>query len=126
MDNSFHYVEVCDIPYCSEPDLFYRQRMKVGMSVRELREAACRLFGKRGDELTLRDLKLAFLRMYHLQVNLGGEDHKVTVTKLHGQWILSCDCPSWIFNLSGDRSCRHTDYVEGLISREEEKWRASK
>ncbi len=40
MEFSGPYVEVCDLPYCSEPDLFYRQRMKVGLCVRELRESA--------------------------------------------------------------------------------------
>lgn len=121
MDSS-RYVEVCDLPYCSEPDLFYWQRMKVGLRVRELREEACRLFRKPDDELTVRDLKLAFLKMYPLKVNLGGDDHEVTVKKLKGLWILSCNCRSWIFNLSGHRKCKHTAHVESLMQREEEAW----
>ncbi len=83
MDSS-RYVEVCDLPYCSEPDLRYWQRMKVGLRVRVLREAACRLFRKPNDELTVRDPKMAFLKMYPIKVNLGGDDHEVTVKKLNG------------------------------------------
>jgi len=117
-----HYVEVCDLPYCSEPDLFYWHRMKVGLRVRELRESACRLFGKENDQLTVRDLKLGFLKMYPTKVNLGGDDHEVTVKKLSRCWMLSCNCRSWIFNLSGDRRCKHTAHIENLMQREENRW----
>jgi hypothetical protein len=122
MEFSGHYLEVCDLPYCSEPDLFYWHRMKVGLRVNELRENACRLFGKPNDQLTLRDLKLAFLKMHPIKVNLGGDDHEVTVKKLNGRWVLSCNCRSWIFNLSGDRTCKHTAYIENLMRSEEEGW----
>jgi hypothetical protein len=122
MNFSARYVEVCDLPYCSEPDLFYWHRMKAGLRVRELRENACRFFGKENDQLTVRDLKLAFLKMYPIKVNLGGDDHEVTVKKLNGQWILSCNCRSWIFNLSRDRRCKHTEYIENLMQREEKRW----
>jgi hypothetical protein len=118
---SARYVEVCDLPYCSEPDLFYWQRMKMGLRVKELRESACRLFGKQNDELTVRDLKLAFLKMCPVKVNLGGNDHEVTVSKVNGRWILSCNCRSWIFNRTGDRRCKHTEHIENL-TREEERW----
>ncbi len=123
--NSSHYVEVCDLPYCSEPDLFYWQRMKVGLRVRELRKEACRLFKKANDELTVRDLKLAFLKMCPIKVNLGGNDHEVTVKTVNGVWILSCHCRSWIFNLSGDRKCKHTMHIESLMQKEEEAWGVS-
>ncbi len=113
------YVEVCDLPYCSEPDLFYRGRMKAGLRVRELRESASRLFGKQNDQLTVRDLKLAFLKMCPVKVNLGGNDHEVTVKKLNGRWILSCNCRSWIFDLSGDRRCKHTEHIEKLMKGED-------
>ncbi len=92
------------------------------MRVRELRESAYRLFDKRDDQLTVRDLKLAFLKMHPVRVNLGGDDHEVTVKKLNGRWILSCNCRSWIFNLGGDRRCKHTAYIEELMQREEERW----
>jgi len=117
MDSSdrYRYVEVCDLPYYSEPDLFYWQRMKAGLKVRELRESACRLFGKPNDQLTVRDLKLAFLKLCPVKVNLGGDDHEVTVKKLNGRWILSCNCRSWIFNRAGDRRCKHTEHVESLM-----------
>jgi hypothetical protein len=82
MDFSARYVEVCDLPYCSEPDLFYWLRMKIGLRVKELRESACRLFEKQDDQLTVRDLKLAFLKMYPITVNLGGGDHEVSVKKV--------------------------------------------
>ncbi len=122
MDFSTLCVEVCDLPYCSEPDLFYWQRMKAGLRVRELRESACLFFKKQNDQLTVRDLKLAFLKMYPVKVNLGGDDHEVTLKKLKGSWILACNCKSWIFNLSGDRKCKHTAYIENLMQSEEEKW----
>ena len=86
---SARYVEVCDLPYFSEPDLFYRQRVKAGLRVKELRECACRLFGKQNDQLMVQDLRLAFLKMCPVRVNLGGGDHEVTVKKLNGRWILS-------------------------------------
>jgi hypothetical protein len=121
MEFSTRYVEVCDIPYCSEPDLFYWHRMKARLNVRELRKYACRLFRKENDQLTVRDLKLAFLRMYPIKVNLGGDDHEVTVRKLKGYWTLSCNCKSWIFNLSRDRRCKHTAHIENLMQREEER-----
>ena len=126
MKSSARYVEVCDLPYCSEPDLFYGQRMEAGLRVRELRENACRLLGKENDQLTVRDLKLAFLKMCPVTVNLGGDDHEVTVKKLNGRWTLSCNCRSWIFNLSGDRRCKHTEHVESLMTREEKQWGCGK
>ncbi len=122
MDFSTRYVEVCDLPYCSEPDLFYWSRMKAGLWVRELRESACRFFEKQNDQLTVRDLKLAFLKMCPVKVNLGGDDHEVTVKKLNGRWKLSCNCRSWIFNLSRDRRCKHTEHVENLMTKEEKQW----
>ncbi len=122
MKSSAHYVEVCDLPYCSEPKPFYEARMEAGLRVTELREKACRLFEKPNNELTVRDLKLAFLEMCPIKVNLGGDNHQVTVKKLNGGWILSCNCRSWIFNLSGERKCKHTAYIENLMQKEEEKW----
>jgi hypothetical protein len=119
---STRYVEVCDLPYCSEPDLFYWHRMKARLNVKELRKYACRLFKKENDQLTVWDLKLAFLKMCPIKVNLGGDDHEVTFRKLNGRWILSCNCRSWIFNLSGKRRCKHTEYIEDLMQREEERW----
>ncbi len=120
--DSTHYVKVYDLPYCSEPDLFYWQRMKAGLRVRELRENACRLFQKQDNQLTVRNLKLAFLKMHPVKVSLGGDDHEVTIKKLNDRWILSCNCRAWIFNLSGERRCKHTTYLEDLMQREEERW----
>jgi hypothetical protein len=94
----------------------------VGLRVRELRESACCLFEKQNDLLTVRDLKLAFLKMHPIKVNLGGDDHEVTVKKLNGRWMLSCNCRSWIFNLSGDRTCKHAAHIENLMQTEEERW----
>jgi len=122
MEFSTRYVEVCDIPYCSEPDLFYWHRMKARLSVKELRKYACRLFRKENDQLTVWDLKLAFLKMYPIKVNLGGDDHEVSIKKLKGCWMLSCNCKPWIFNLSGERRCKHTEHIENLMQKEEEWW----
>lgn len=29
---------------------------------------------------------------------------------------LSCDCPRWIFNAAGSRTCKHTDFTLGLLT----------
>lgn len=108
---------VCDLPYFTEPEAFYDRRMENGIHVRELRDFACKLFEKENDALTVEDLKMAFLKMCPLSVNLGGDDHEVTMKKVRGKWILSCNCSAWIFNLSHERTCRHTTYVEGLMKR---------
>jgi hypothetical protein len=123
---SARYVEVCDIPYCSEPVLFYQRRIGVGLRVEGLRVNACRLFEKKDTELTMRDLKLAFLNLYPIKVNLGGDDHEVTVRKLNDRWVLSCNCRSWIFNRNGDRRCQHTEHIENLMAKEEERWEHGK
>jgi hypothetical protein len=96
--------------------------MKAGLRVTELRESACRLFEKQNDQLTVRDLKLAFLKMYPVKINLGGDDDEITIRKLNGRWMLSCNCRSWIFDLRGDRRCKHTAYIENVMQREEERW----
>ena len=119
---SAHYVEVCDIPYCSEPALFYHRRIEARLLVKELREKACRLLDKQDAQLTMRDLKLAFLKLNPIKVNLGGDDHEVTVKKVNGLWILSCNCRSWIFSLKGDRRCKHTEHIENLMAKEENRW----
>jgi len=72
--------------------------MEVRLRVRELRERACGLFEKQNDQLTVRDLKLAFLKMYPVKVNMGGDVHEVSIKKLNGRWALTCNCKSWIFN----------------------------
>lgn len=115
-------VEVCDLPYCSEPDLFFERRMRAGLRVGALREEACRLFEKSNEQLTRRDLKMAFLKMCPIKIELGGDEHEVTVKKYAGTWVLSCNCPAWIFNLSGQRICKHTNYVENLMRKEEQAW----
>ena len=37
MEFSARYVEVCDLPYCSEPKSFYEAPMEAGVTVKELR-----------------------------------------------------------------------------------------
>jgi hypothetical protein len=32
--------------------------------------------------------------------------------KLHEEYGLSCDCPSWIHNQRGNRTCKHTEQVK--------------
>lgn len=113
-----NFVKVCDIPYCTEPEIFYWKRIKEGITVRDLRNFASELFGKPDRELTVRDLKLAFLYKFPLWVDIDGSRHYVTVKKYMGEWILSCDCKAWIYNRNG-RKCKHTEYVEGILSREQ-------
>ena len=85
-----------------------------------LREKACHLFDKQNAQLTMRDLKLAFLKLYPIKVNLGGKDHEVTVKKVDERWVLSCTCQSWDLNLNGERSCKHTEHIENLMNKEEQ------
>lgn len=35
--------------------------------------------------------------------------------KLHETYELSCDCPSWIYNQRGNRTCKHTDIVKNML-----------
>jgi hypothetical protein len=118
-----HWIEVYDLPYYTEPITFYDRRMEKKIHVRELRDFACNLLEKENEKLTVHDLKLAFIKMYPLTVNLGGDDHDVTVKKMHGKWILSCNCHSWIFNLSNERTCKHMNYVENLMRGVKKKWK---
>ncbi len=113
------WVQVCDLPYCSEPRLFYDARMNAGIRIGELREEACRMFEKENEQLTVRDLKIAFLKMCPVEIDLEGRPHKVSVKKYGGVWILSCDCGAWIFNRGGQRRCKHTDHVDNLMERGE-------
>ena len=113
------WVQVCDLPYCSEPRLFYDARMNAGIRVTELREEACRMLEKENSQLTMDDLKMAFLKMCPVEVELVGQPHKVTVKKYGGEWILACNCGAWVFNLSGNRLCKHTNYVGNLMKKGE-------
>ncbi|MBM4305123.1 MAG: hypothetical protein FJ123_00150 [Deltaproteobacteria bacterium] len=113
------YVEVCDIPYRSESVPFYEKRIGMGLQIMELRKSARSLFGKEDAQLTMRDLKLAFLKLCPMKVNLGGTDHEVTVKKVKGSWVLSCNCPSWTFNRNGKRRCKHTEHIENLMTGKE-------
>lgn len=39
---------------------------------------------------------------------------KIWTVKIHPTYGLSCNCPIWIYNKRGNRTCKHTDYVEKL------------
>lgn len=111
---SGRYVEVCDIPYYTEPGVFYETRMRKGMRIRKLRSYAASLFGKGDEELTVRDLKLAFLRKFPFCILIDGNDHEVTVKKYKGEWILACSCKAWIYKRNG-RRCKHTEQMEKIL-----------
>jgi hypothetical protein len=40
---------------------------------------------------------------------------KVHTVKRWDDNSLSCNCPGWVFKRGGNRSCRHTEYVEQMI-----------
>jgi len=109
------WVEVCDLPYFTEPEAFYDKRMRERIRVRELRRFATSIFDKPKEELTVRDLKLAFLKKFPFVILVDGNNHEVTVKKYGVEWILSCDCKAWIFNLNGKRTCKHTDHMEKIL-----------
>ena len=109
------FEEVCDLPYYTEPEVFYERRLRKGMRIRELRQYASSLFEKTERELSVRDLKLAFLHKFPFPVSFTGNVHKVTVKRLNAGWILSCDCKAWVFNRNGNRTCRHTSHMEKIM-----------
>ena len=45
--------------------------------------------------------------------------YQVKWKKYGGKIILSCNCPVWIFNQRGDRTCSHTDEVQSEIGTRE-------
>ena len=109
------WTEVCDLPYYTEPEPFYEKRMREGIRIGRLREFASKVFEKSNYELSVKDLKFAFLKMYPFVILIDGNNHEVTVKKYSGKWILCCDCKSWIFNLSGERRCKHTVHMEQMM-----------
>jgi len=114
----FQYQEVFDLPYYTEPGVFYETRMRKAMRVRELRRYACEVFRKGPDMLTVQDLKLAFLHRFPFCILIDGNNHEVTVKKYNGEWILSCDCKAWIFNVRHERNgrkCKHTEQMEKIL-----------
>ena len=109
------WAEVCDLPYFTEPEAFYDKRMREGMRIGELRHFATSIFEKPDEDLTTRDLKLAFLKKFPFVILIDGNNHEVTVKRYDGEWILSCNCKAWIFNLNGNRTCKHTDQMEKIL-----------
>jgi len=41
-----------------------------------------------------------------------GKFYTVKYSLYANQWILTCDCPIWIYNKRRNRTCKHTDEVE--------------
>ena len=89
--------------------------MRKGVRIRELRDYACRLLEKENEQLTVKDLKFAFLHLYPFVILIDGNNHEVTVKKYSGQWILSCSCGAWVFNRYGNRTCKHTVHMEQMM-----------
>jgi hypothetical protein len=111
---SGRYVEVCDLPYYTEPDIFYERRIQENMPVKALRFYAAFLFQKPKEELTVREYKLAFLKKFPLAILIDGKAHQVTVKKDKGEWILACSCTEWIDSQKG-RRCKHTERMEKIL-----------
>lgn len=86
MTESVRYVEVCDMPYYTEPDIFYERRMQEKMHIRALRFYAAFLFQKLEEELTVREYKLAFLEKFPCVILIDGSPHEVAVKKHKGEW----------------------------------------
>lgn len=40
--------------------------------------------------------------------------YQVKYKKYNGNYILSCNCPVWVFNHRKDRTCKHTEEVVGM------------
>ena len=46
-----------------------------------------------------------------------GSRKRACQIKLHEDWGLSCDCPSWIFNTKGNRECKHTLKIKAELKK---------
>ncbi|MDP2662041.1 MAG: hypothetical protein Q8R28_15055 [Dehalococcoidia bacterium] len=44
----------------------------------------------------------------------SSKNGKVYTVKVDEAGVLSCDCPAWVFNTHGDRTCYHTMRVLGI------------
>ena len=109
--------EVCDLPYFTEPMMFYEKRMRERVTVGQLRAEASRLFQKDNSDLSVDDLKFIMLKLFPFPVEINGSQHKVSVKKYNREWILSCDCGAWVFNHNG-RTCKHTEEVKQILAGE--------
>jgi len=106
------FIEVCDIPFCGEPSELFEKRVVIErMKIEELRQKTTEILKKPINELTKEDYLITEFQLWPYSIRLNGEEHKVKYKKYNGRWILSCNCPAWIFNHSGDRTCKHTKAV---------------
>jgi hypothetical protein len=51
-----------------------------------------------------------------------GKFYRVKYKKYNDGWKLTCNCPAWIYNHSGDRTCKHTKMVESMLKGEKYGW----
>jgi hypothetical protein len=57
----------------------------------------------------------AYLTLMHLQSSSNAADwYRVALDRRTR--ALSCDCAQYTFNQRGDRTCKHTDFVAGLLT----------
>jgi len=111
------FIEVCDLPFCGEPrELFERRVVIEEMKIDELRKKAAEILKKPMEKLTKEDYLITELELWPYPVNLNGNEYRVKYKKYNGKWILSCNCPAWIFNHSGDRTCKHTKAVAQTLN----------
>ena len=112
--DSGRYVEVWDLPYYTEPEIFYDRRMQEKMDTKVLRSYAAFLFHKREEELTVQEYKLVFLKKFPCVISIDGSPREVTVKKHKGEWILACSCKAWMDSGKG-RRCQHTERMEKIL-----------
>jgi len=106
------FIEVCDIPFCGEPSELFEKRVIIEkVRIEELRKRAAEILKKPMDRLTKEDYLIVEFELWPYLVNLNGKEYRVKYKKYKGRWILSCNCPAWIFNHSGNRTCKHTKAV---------------
>jgi len=53
------------------------------------------------------------------KVPSDSDPDKIYTVKEDTAGKLSCDCPIWIYNRRGDRTCKHTDHLKATLKEDE-------
>ena len=114
MKKETKWLEVCDLPYCDEPEELYHKRVVIEkMRIEELREKANQLLKKSLESLTKKDYLITEIWLFGYPVEGKHNTYWVGYKKYNEEYILSCNCPAWIFNHNKNRTCKHTKLLAG-------------
>lgn len=96
----------------NEPLPLKEKREEYGISLPSLYLEAKNFFGRepnKSDLVKYEILKIGF------PICLNKETYLVKYKKYFGKYILSCSCPAWIYNISKNRTCKHTFAVQNFL-----------